>query len=79
MPNVSFSSINVVNGQLGEAVGRIYVEKHFTAQTKARADEMVANLLAAFDKRIDRLEWMSAETKAKAKQKLAADQKQEAR
>jgi len=64
----------VVSNQLGEAVGKLYVERHFTPQTKARADEMVANVLAAFDRRIDALEWMSAETKAKAKAKLAGMQ-----
>jgi putative endopeptidase len=64
-------ALNAVNSQLGEAVGKVYVERHFDARTKARADEMVANLLAAFGRRIDALDWMSAETKAKAKEKLA--------
>jgi putative endopeptidase len=64
-------ALGVVDSMLGEAVGHLYVDKHFTAQTKARADEMVANILAAFGRRIDALEWMSPETKAKAKEKLA--------
>jgi putative endopeptidase len=63
--------VNAVNGALGEAVGKIYIERHFDAQTKARADELVKNLLAAFDKRIDNLEWMTPQTKARAKAKLA--------
>jgi putative endopeptidase len=64
-------ALNMVNGMLGEAIGKVYVERHFTPETKARADEMVANLLKAFDRRIDALEWMSPETKARAKEKLA--------
>jgi putative endopeptidase len=67
-------AINVVDGQLGEAVGKLYVDKYFTAETKARADAMVANLLAAFDHRIDALDWMSPQTKAQAKKKLAGMQ-----
>jgi len=63
--------VNAVDNALGEAIGRIYVERHFSAETKARADAMVGNLLAAFAARIDRLDWMTAETKAHAKAKLA--------
>jgi len=64
-------AVNSVNEALGEAVGKIYVQRHFSAATKARADEMVKNILAAFDKRIDRLDWMTPQTKARAKAKLA--------
>jgi len=56
---------------LGEAVGKLYVAKYFSAAEKARAQEMVANILAAFGRRIDGLAWMTPETKAKAKAKLA--------
>jgi len=56
---------------LGEAVGKMYVGKYFSAAEKARAQAMVANIIAAFEKRIDQLAWMAAETKAKAKAKLA--------
>ncbi len=56
---------------LGEAVGKIYVERYFPAATKARVQAMVAGLTKAFGKLIDELAWMSPETKAKAKQKLA--------
>ncbi len=59
------------NTAVGEAVGKIYVERHFDATTKARADEMARNIIAAFAKRIDALEWMSPETKAHAKAKVA--------
>lgn len=55
---------------LGEAIGRIYVGEHFTPETKARADEMVRHIIAAFGQRIDSAAWMSAETKSRAKAKL---------
>jgi putative endopeptidase len=64
--------LNVVDAQLGEAVGKLYVEEHFTPQTKARADEMVKNLVAAFARRIDGLDWMAPQTKAAAKAKIAS-------
>jgi len=55
---------------LGEAVGKQYVERYFPAETKARLQTLVGELIKAFDKRIDSLIWMSPETKVKAKQKL---------
>ena len=63
--------VDLVTGGLGEAVGKLYVEKYFTPATKAQADELVKNLLVAMGNRLDALTWMSAETKAKAKAKLA--------
>ena len=63
--------IAAVNGALGEAVGKRYVARHFTPETKARADELVKNLLAAFGKRIDALDWMDPKTRERAKAKLA--------
>jgi putative endopeptidase len=57
---------------LGDAVGKIYVQRYFAPAEKARAETMVANLLAAFKARIDRLDWMAPQTKAIAKDKLAA-------
>ena len=63
--------VDNTNAALGEAVGQIYVERHFSPQAKAQMQEMVKNILTAFDARIDRLDWMSAETKVKAKEKLA--------
>ena len=58
------------NAHLGDAIGRIYVEKYFPAASKAALQEMVKNLLAAFEKRVDALEWMAPETKAQAKAKI---------
>jgi predicted metalloendopeptidase len=60
------------NAALGEAVGKLYVERFFPPSEKARAEEMVKNELAAFGLRIDKLDWMAPETKTKAKAKLAA-------
>jgi putative endopeptidase len=63
--------VDQVTGALGEAVGKIYVSKHFTPATKAQADALVQNLLVAMGQRLDTLAWMGPETKAKAKAKLA--------
>ena len=57
---------------LGDDVSKLYVAKYFPPETKAAADALVKNVIAAMDRRIDRLDWMSAETKAKAHAKLAA-------
>jgi putative endopeptidase len=65
-------AVTVTDVALGEAVGRLYVAKYFPPSEKARAEEMVKNEIAAFALRIDRLDWMAAETKARAKAKLAA-------
>ena len=64
-------AVSATNNALGEAVGQEYVERHVSAETKARAEEMVDNIVAAFGKRIDALEWMSDETKAQARAKVA--------
>ena len=63
--------VAATSGALGEAVGKLYVAKYFSPEEKTRAQEMVANILAAFGRRIDGLAWMAPETKAKAKAKLA--------
>jgi putative endopeptidase len=63
--------VGVVEGALGEAVGRLYVERHFSPESKARMEELVANLMAAYREAIDDLEWMSPATKAQAQDKLA--------
>ncbi len=62
--------VDFTNAVLGEAVGRLYVQRYFPAETKAKVQAMVADLVRAFAKRIDALTWMSPETKAKAKAKL---------
>jgi len=59
-------------GALGDDVSKLYVDKYFPPETKAAADKLVHNLIAAMDQRIDKLDWMSAETRAKAHAKLAA-------
>lgn len=63
--------ISVTNGALGEAIGRIYVQRHFPPQAKQRMLELVDNLLAEFEDRIDKLDWMGPETKQAAQKKLA--------
>ena len=63
--------VDGVTGALGEAVGKLYVAKYFPPETKAAADKLVKNLLVAMGQRLDALAWMSPETKAKAKAKLA--------
>ena len=63
--------ITVTNNALGDAVGKLYVARYFTPAEKARAEEMVRNLVAVFAQRIDKLSWMAPETKARAKAKLA--------
>ena len=63
--------VDHVIGAMGEAVGKIYVARYFTPETKAAADRLVHNLLVSMGQRLDALTWMSAETKAKAKAKLA--------
>ena len=55
-----------------DAVGRLYVGRHFRADDKRRMQEMVAGILDAFDRRIERLAWMAPETKARAREKLKA-------
>jgi putative endopeptidase len=61
----------LVNGSLGEVVGKEYVARHFSPDAKAQMEEMVANLKAALRERIQNLSWMTPETKIKALDKLA--------
>jgi len=63
--------IELVEGSIGEAMGKLYVARYFPPQSKARMDQLVSNLLAAYRADIDKLDWMSAETKQKAQAKLA--------
>jgi predicted metalloendopeptidase len=62
---------DLTNNALGDAVGKLYVQRFFPAETKAKVDAMISDLTKAFGARIDALSWMSPETKAKAKQKLS--------
>lgn len=62
--------VSLVEGAMGEAVGRIYVERHFPPAAKEAMDELVANLVLAYRQSIEALDWMGEETKAKALDKL---------
>jgi putative endopeptidase len=64
--------VSLVDGSIGDALGRLYAEKYFPAQNKARADALVKNLLEAFRKDLDNLDWMGSETRRQAHIKLAA-------
>ena len=63
-------AVSATNFALGEAVGQLYVERYFPPAARARVEEMVKNITAAFSRRIDTLDWMTAATKARAKAKL---------
>jgi putative endopeptidase len=63
-------AISATNADLGDAVGEMYVKKYFPASSKAAAEAMVKNLIAAFRSGIQNLAWMSPETRQKAEAKL---------
>jgi predicted metalloendopeptidase len=63
--------VSTVEGAMGEAVGRQYVGKYFPAERKARMEELVKNVLAAYKESIDTLDWMTPATKKEAQAKLA--------
>ena len=63
---------NAVNGALGEALGKVYVEQYFAGDSKAKMLQMVGDIEHAMDIDIDSLTWMSAPTKVRAKKKLNA-------
>jgi putative endopeptidase len=64
-------AVDAMGSNMGELVGRMFVEAHFGAEAKQRMLALVSNLLKAFDSSIDGLEWMGPETRAEAKRKLA--------
>jgi predicted metalloendopeptidase len=64
--------ISLLGASMGEPLGRLYVAKYFPPPYKARMQALVANLLEAYRRDIDTLDWMSAETKVGAQAKLAA-------
>jgi len=64
--------VTLVDESIGDALGRLYADKYFPAQSKARADALVKNLLEAFRTDLDNLDWMGPETRRRAKIKLAA-------
>ena len=63
-------AVRATSAALPDPVGKLYVEKYFPPEAKASAQEMVKNIVAAFGRRIDKLEWMSAATREKAKAKV---------
>lgn len=63
-------TLGVVDGALGDLVGKMYVDKHFKPEAKERMMELVNNLQQTYGERIDRLDWMSDSTKKKAHAKL---------
>lgn len=64
--------VDLVEDKLGEALGKIYVEKHFPPRAKARMAEMIDNLIEAYRQSIENLEWMGEDTRKQALQKLAS-------
>jgi len=64
-------AVDATDGVLGEALGELYVAKHFPPAAKARMEQLVANLITAYGESINDLEWMTADTKAKALEKLS--------
>ena len=64
-------AVTLVNTALGEATGRLYVEKYFPAQARVRMREMVTNLLEAYRQSISTVDWMTPETRALALDKLS--------
>jgi endothelin-converting enzyme/putative endopeptidase len=63
-------AISSINGNMGELLGQLYVQKHFQPEAKERMDELIQNLVAAYEKSINELEWMSDETRQQALDKL---------
>ena len=63
--------VNVVNRTLGEVVGRVYVARHFPPEAKDRMEDLVANLISAYEVSIRDLDWMSEDTRSQALDKLA--------
>jgi len=64
--------MTLIDDSIGEGLGQIYVRKHFVPETKAKVDDLVANLLAAMKQRLEQSSWMDDATRAQAMKKLAA-------
>jgi len=64
-------AVAATNGALGEPLGHLYVDRYFPATSKAQIEQLVRNIIGAFGRRLDKLAWMDAQTRTKAKQKLA--------
>lgn len=63
-------ALSVVNGTIGEAVGKLYVDQKFPPEAKEKAEKMVDNVILAFKNRINKLDWMTEDTKTQANEKL---------
>jgi predicted metalloendopeptidase len=63
-------AVEAADSAVGEAIGKLYVARHFPPEAKMRMDELISNLRMAFQISIDELEWMGPETKAQAQDKL---------
>jgi putative endopeptidase len=63
-------ALAATNAALSDAVGQMYVKQYFPPESKARVQQMVSNIVAAFSRRIDQLDWMAPATKAQAQEKL---------
>jgi len=63
-------ALAIVNGTVGEALGKLYVDEMFPPEAKEKAEKMIANVIQAYINRIMNLEWMSLDTKEKAIEKL---------
>lgn len=64
--------IGLLNGSMGEAIGQIYVERHYPPESNAQMQELVSNLTSAFKGRLEKLDWMDDATRKEALAKLAA-------
>ncbi len=64
------NALKTVNGTIGEALGKLYVAEKFPAEAKEKAESMIANVMQAFENRINRLPWMAKSTRENAIQKL---------
>jgi putative endopeptidase len=62
--------LGLINGVMGEAVGQIYVQRHFPAESRRQMNELIGNLRAAFQERLQQLDWMDDETRREALAKL---------
>ena len=65
-------ALQTLNWTIGEALGKLYVDKKFPPEAKAKAEEMIQNVIKAYEIRINALDWMSEDTKQKAIEKLQA-------
>ncbi len=68
--DVEERALATINGSLGEALGKLYVDKKFPPEAKLKAEKMISNVIEAFKNRIEKLEWMSDSTKINAIHKL---------